>query len=652
MLQQQEDQLDFTEMLVEFEDAILTMASAINMKNIEKNAKLITLIDRYCQLVRQQLHSVIDKLPLPSEAEKEKRKRQLLRIVAQIQDVCDRRRNGVSDFKIKQSYDVLYWETIKLLAFRSAEHLAIWADKNNGKVEKHWLKTAKARTRVEKIDPKTNRKYYILSECPFDSQNTNTGFDSMRGALYHATRMTLDRSCRLIVDKCPTGYGKSFNFAVMICFDYGVNPNQRDIFITESQSLKKKMTAYIQGMLSSGWFAEVFPFYAQFGENNTLFKTAAIKLGELDFSFNKSGEVSFQAFTREECANGVRGDKIYLDDLTKGRADMNKTWLHQEIVSIFDNVLSVRADGEEAMQIIAGGTCWTDEDLLNVLEKRTSDIQPLIPDKNHKYTTISEDGTSVFVSVPALDFDTDLSTFPQKYTTTFFRNERDNKLTSHEWWARCQQRPLTPDGVEFIAENLNTMEEVSPEGFYVAICDPAHASKGTNSKLTLHIYKQHGDMLDFVNCIYGKYDIEEQGYKIVDMIIQYKCLKFAFEQNTIRSFGKKYFKEWFSERGYAIELIPFDTSGEKGQNKKEKIFERRYMIKNNIRYFKKGTFALSSEMGQNMQAHYSYTPDGGDSRKISIDPTDLHRMAVDTFLNGNQQYGICTPLSFNFRRRY
>jgi|GEM_PF-7057343 len=589
--------------------------------NLEETRKLYKFLTNdtpmgFIEACHYHIHSFL------SIKKDEKNIRKILREIAQsILPIVERHiEKGNED--IRKAFDDIYWKLVKLLAFRSAEHLALVFDKYNGKAEKHWTKKSNAKHKGQL--------------CEFDKDNYNSGIKSSRGGFYHGTRMILNGDCKLLTVKMPVSYGKSFMFSVLICFKFGVNPQSRVVFVTESQILKRKMTRRVKLCLQSPAFAEVFPFFGQHNESDhTMFETCAVKDGILNFTW--ASDDSFLAFTRQEGANGVRSDLLVLDDLTKGVGDMNKPYVHSEIVEVFDGVWNERADGEENNFIIAGGTCWADYDLLNVIEKRVLDEQGVITDSKNQYTTISKDGYNVFVSVPALDFETNLSTFPQKVTTSKLRHDRDNKLSSHEWWARCQQRPLTPDGVEFIWENLATYDNIPDEGVYVAICDPAHGSKGTNSKLTMHIYKHIGDTIYFVNCVYGKYDIEEKMYDIARMIVQYSCKKFAFEENTIRSFGKKAFKDVFTELGFAIEQVPFSTSGESGSTKKTKIFEERYMIKNNIKYPKKNVWALSSEMGQNMSDHTNYTPNTGDTRKQSIDSTDVHRMAVSTFLKGSQK---------------
>ena len=76
----------------------------------------------------------------------------------------------------------------------------------------------------------------------------------------------------------------------------------------------------------------------------------------------------------------------------------------------------------------------------------------------NKYTLVGKssyivpNGTSVFVSVPLLDYDTDESTYPKKISTESARKKREENPT--EFWAMDQQRPLPPDSSPFYFTKL------------------------------------------------------------------------------------------------------------------------------------------------------------------------------------------------------
>jgi hypothetical protein len=239
------------------------------------------------------------------------------------------------------------------------------------------------------------------------------------------------------------------------------------------------VTRNVKTILSSKAFQEIFPIYARYYTPYDTKRTQAdmfqVNTAEtLVFAHTTTGE-SFHAFTRGETANGIRVELLIIEDLTKGETEADKPHIHEEIVRVYDNVWSKRATNISEMRILVGGTCWADFDLLNVLEKRVRGKQQLLPDPENKYTLISEDGMNVFITVPSLDYDTDKSTFEENFSTEFYRNERDNILTTEAWWARCQQRPLQPKSLLLKWDNLRTYESIPAGDEYYACLDPSNA---------------------------------------------------------------------------------------------------------------------------------------------------------------------------------
>ena len=487
----------------------------------------------------------------------EQKIRGFLRVIAKkILPICKQKIQKAADSDVGGLYKALHRRFWALVAFRSLEHFAYYMDLQKPRGKEVW-------------------KYSM---------------PSMRGIFYHANRMILGSNVRLLRASCPVSYGKTYAFNLTSVYALGVYPHFRVLIVTESDSLVKGIVRNCKRMMLSKEYAEVFPECKKYnGDENAMFSNASLDCLILSQS---SETYSLTATTRLGASNGLRCDLLILDDLTKGAKDSDNVKLHREIVEQFDNVWNARSDGVQNNRIIAGGTMWAEFDLLNVLRKRVADKQSIAPDERLPYTEISEDGNNIFVSVPNLDFETDESTLPNKYPTEYLRNLRDNILSQTMWWARCQQRPLPPEGLYFSWDRLKTYDVLpnADKAIHLAMLDPAR--KGKNYVCALY-FRKIGDYLYFIDCIYQKEDMKKIIDLVVNKIIKHDVCSFRFENNTDTSLGIL-IKDRLKARGYLKCSVKGDFSS---KIKEDKIFEYREPMREYIIYPKKGMYARNSEMG-------------------------------------------------------
>lgn len=580
------------------------------------DAEAVGLLMNLQEMLKMQIHEI---LPARGDRERaEKEVREYLRLVSKVlMPFCEWRMKAVRKRAKKEGgavpdYAGVWRKLLALVACRSVEHFAYYMDFMKPAAKRVWRRG----------------EHHGSMKC-------------MRGIAYHATRMILDGAVSLLRASCPVSYGKSYMFNLCACFQIGIDPYSRVILITESDLLVRTSARHVKNMLLSKEFAEVFPFFEQYSGNEGLMFESATKT-ELVLACSQVN--SYTAVTRLGASNGVRCELLILDDLTKGAVDADNPKVHAGIVSDYDNVWTQRADGVENMRVIAGGTCWADFDLLNVIEKRVADKQEIIADKRNPYTRISADGQSVFVAVPNLDYDTDESTLPDKYPTEYLRNQRDNVLSEEMWWARCQQRPMEPKGLFFNWDLLRTYEQI-PEGeLYVAILDPPKTGK---NNLSLAIFKSVGEDLVFVNCIYDLTDLEKRIDDVVEMIVRYKCREFHYEQNSDYTLKLTVDQKIKSLGSCGTAIVPFYTT----DKKEDKIFLNRNQIKEHMVFPKKGMYAKNSDIGRFMSDLTTYNPKTFRNKNVTDyydDAPDTCAMAVMRFLDNMRE--VAPIQSFNRRR--
>jgi hypothetical protein len=606
--QEEQAKIDYADAIKQY-IAYFAEMSKRDKLSAKDNAEAFKLLGNLYSMAYDQVHKILPTRENKKLAEDNTRKI-LQKIIGVILPFAKSRELAEKAAETSYGYANFYRKFLGLAAYRSAEHFALYIDPVNVANKNHW---------------------------------TNGGMRFMRGTFDTATKIVLDGKTKLLTASCPTGYGKSYSFNCITEWILGVNPYARIIFISESASLIIEAARNVVSILKSREYAEVFPFYQQYScQENKIFNSLSISKNDVSFVLAHSTNANYSGFTRQGSANGVRGDYIFIDDLTRGAIDAARPYVHEENVRVYDNVWVPRGDGDEAQIIFLGGTCWAEYDLLNVVRKRAEMKSPLIKDKKLPYTHKTQDDKAVFIAVPYLDYDTDESTFPEKYSTERAREMRETMFASGEealWFARCQQQPIEPKQMYFQWKLLRTYETIPSEGeIYLALLDPP--KRGTNN-LCLTVWKKVGDDLYLVNGLHRLEDLEKGIDAVIEMVSRYNVREFHYESNsdyTLKLLVKQKL-DALGQRG--ISVIPFYTTDKKD----EKIFYARNLIRDRMVFPKHGLYSAKSDMGQIMKYLTEYNPEnfkgysgGAERHNMFDDAPDCCAMSAVRFLDARKDY--------------
>lgn len=405
------------------------------------------------------------------------------------------------------------------------------------------------------------------------------------------------------------GAGKSYAANILCAFWFGYDINMTILRITYSDDLVQEFTGKIQNIMDSEQHKKVFPYF------NKPDKELYNKKNSDTIWFKESQGVNFYARTRDGQSTGKRAKLLMIDDITKGQAEAYNISLHVSIVSRYDTDWTSRADNDD-LKVIALGTMWSRFDLLNIIQQRDEVNGQLRDDDKYKYTKVNQDCTSIYISVPALDYETDESTCPLRYSTEFFRNKRKNMVDKALFNAVYQQHPEEPEELIFGYSRLNTYNtKTFPkeilEGEYEcrAMIDP-------NRKAFDY----------FVVLFFKRYEIEEKKYskwylcdaickkkqfkvlkdEIIEKIINNNVSKLSVEINTSNELAD-YIQEKLEEKGYMDIEIEEEFSVEK---KDQKISDQQDSIINECVFPEKDLFSSKSDMGCAMDWLTTYDSSG------------------------------------------
>ncbi len=586
---------DYSKLISECEKQIQILFNSVEWKNDEKVTRLLGI---YHSAIYQQIHNVL----APQKTSKSEK---------QIREILARNVIGFVDKRMKASYIgainpikaklaqinkdkktsmefierylELYDKFMALAAFRSFKHYCIYMQSCFG---------------------------FTLWE---DTQNCFEGY------WYYASKMVLDGEVKFLEKQLPTGYGKSLSDCFMQSWIFGIDIDNDILKVCGNDKFTDDcFQNVVEKLMLSPKYAKAFPYYAQFNcESGLMFQFCSRK--DLKFSITGSKKsTNLRIVTKLSDVNGVRAKYLFLDDITQ-RKDMANLNQHNKDIHSFAHEWFERNYNRNDFFIVASGTTYSQFDLLSFL-KRVMGGENAKKSKVNKYTHVGvsdyivPSGTSVFVCVPLLDYDTDESTYPNKISTHSARKKREENPT--EFWAMDMQRPLPPDNSPFYFTKLRQYSSLPAIGennrldSCVAALDPKRRGKDF---LSMPIFSEaddperKGDSAFFlVDWLYDDRPMKDCIPLIVSKIIQHKITRLYVERNTEECI-ETLLQDKLKEKGYTSCVIEEVYSTEP---KDRRIMMAEGDIKSRLIFPKYGMYAPSNNVGKALMNVYGYTYTG------------------------------------------
>ena len=462
----------------------------------------------------------------------------------------------------------------------------------------------------------------------------------------YSQRVVYGEKIELIRASYFPGAGKTYAGNILCAWWFGYDEEMSILRITYSEDLCTNFIRQIADIIDSEQYRKVFPRFnvGEIGQvgNSELYSEFSISVG---FKFKFSTVKNFYSSTREGQATGKRAKVLMIDDLIKGAIEAYNEKLHLDLVNKYDTEWKSRSD-TSYQPVIALGTMWATKDLLNVLYQRAKkDTDNNFKfDNRYKYTeiAINDDGTvnSVFIATPILDYDTDESTCPLRFTTKDMKKMRDH-MEEELWNAVYQQRPIPPSEFMFDYRFLETytlenlpkqiMNNVDCQTW--AFIDPTRKGADYFAMGIFRRYRlENGKWSKWylINCIFEQKATTELYYDIAYAIINNDISKLGYENNIDISFEdlvKYKVKELNGKLTFKIES--FFSSG---SSKETKIRSAASGIKKEIIFPSMTIYSANSPMGKGMDQFTTWNL----SRRVGDhdDFPDMLSMFVKYFCDG------------------
>lgn len=507
-------------------------------------------------------------------------------------------------YRYLQEWLILYEGFYALVAFRSLEHFALFLEWN-------------------KPEDGDHGKIWKYSIDPF---NDNGWSGCTKGFWYYANQMVFNDNIKFIMKQMPTSFGKSYSDSVLIAFLYGYNPRVQILKVVGNKSLMPKCTNQVINIMTHAdtrrQYLKVFPRFLDDldPETKNLIMATPAELKEMPvemkskitlattrlknhifsicnpseglFTLNLSGrDTSFECITKELDRDGLACTWLFLDDIIQ-RSEIMKVDKHNKDIKAFDGTWKKRCRDENKLKIVVGGTTYDPYDLLVVLKARYSEGKVKRSPIN-KYTTLSLDESAVFVSVPKLD-ENDQLTFPKKTVLSSVLKDRENDYDL--FMAMDMQQPVAPKDNPFFWDNLRLYNKIPEENRSPYCWAALDLSRKGYDNASMAIFTRIGEDHYLKDCIYEK-DVPEKIYDIVVAKVRQHYITKLVVENNIETTVKSTLEEKLSNAGISYCEIIEIYSAEK---KEDRIYDMSGQIRSRCVFPSRHIYSPYSPMGRFM----------------------------------------------------
>ncbi len=428
-------------------------------------------------------------------------------------------------------------------------------------------------------------------------------FPILRSYVYYLNKMTFDPTFELIIANLPSGWGKTRIAKLYEAFRFGVEPTGTFLSLCSNDTVVKGGSRSVIDIIKNERYGKVFPDL----DYNKMKKDLFLKETDGEWKLKYCSMLaSYYASTTNSNVVGQRASlSIHIDDLYADYKEALDENLNNYYYNKYVTVWRERFVQSKQPQIIISGTLWSPTDFIKKVIDLTKSESEFIPHPKFKYTLISKDGKKVIIQVPAIDEDTGESSCPDLISTEKLLRKK-NSMDTYLWETNFQQKPTSPEGLEFDWNKIKTYDYV-PENKYncsFAVIDGTRKSGKDFFSMPIFQYanEEKTEYL-LVDCIFTKTATSELINDILDKIVENRIVTLVIETNVDGGL-KKVLEEKFDEYGidYCTVIEKYNTV-----TKSIRIEAEKGRIVKYIRFPSREMFGLNSDMGKMMSNLTTYS---------------------------------------------
>lgn len=373
-------------------------------------------------------------------------------------------------------------------------------------------------------------------------------YSVLRAYAYYLNRMVFDPNFELLIVNLPSGTGKTYLEKLHEAFSYGVDPTGTCLSLCSNDDVVKGGSRTVLETIRSERFGNVFP-NMKYDKND---KTYFLKETEAEWKLRDCRLMaSYYAKTTQSNVVGCRASKtIHIDDLYADYKEALDENLNNYFFNKYLTVWRKRYIQNKKPKIIITGTMWSPTDFIVKTIDLAKKEDDFISHEKFKYVLVNgENGkeTKAIIQIPAMDYDTGESTCPNIWKTEDLEKEKAS-MDTYLWETNFQQRPTSPEGLEFDWNNIKLYEKM-PENMYegsIAVIDGTR--KSGKDFFSMPIFVPYGEDFALVDALFTKVATTELISDIVDRMLEFNIRILIIETNVDGGL-KKLILDEYEKRG-------------------------------------------------------------------------------------------------------
>lgn len=464
-------------------------------------------------------------------------------------------------------------------------------------------------------------------------------YEILVGYIHYLEEIVLNPRFYTLIFNCPSGYGKTYPEKISEAWGFGIDPTGSILALCSNDDVVKSGSRSVIDEIKSEWFGEVFP-NLKYDENDKNFF-----LKETDEKWKlKQCKLAHSYYAKTTNSNvvGSRANRrIHIDDLYPDYKEALNQQLNQYYFNKSLTVWEKRFVQDLHPKVVITGTLWASGDYIDLKITQLKKEHKFHKHPKYKYTWVSEDESCVIIQVPALDYQTGVSTCPELKSTAELLKEKAN-LEEYIWETNFQQRPTDPESLFFSYHRLKTYD-VIPDTDYkgsYAVIDATRKSGKDFFAMPIFTKVANGDLMEYYlkDCVFSREATKDMYDVIVDKIIDNHIIYLVIESNVTSELAKA-----ISDR-LKTKSLTFCEIAEKYNTvpKPVRIETEKGVIKKQLIFPQKGMYGVNTDMGRFMDNLTIYNNSG---TNLNDDAPDSCAMFCSEIIEENAITQKAEPLA-------
>lgn len=429
----------------------------------------------------------------------------------------------------------------------------------------------------------------------------------LKGFIHYLEEITYNPKFRLLIANLPSGYGKTYTEKISEAWNFGQDPSGTVLSLCSNDDVVKGGSRTVRDEIKSEWFGEVFPDMKWDSEDKDYF------LKETDGNWKLKQcrlNSSYVASTTNSNVVGTRASqRIHIDDLYADYQEAMSQNLNEYYFNKFLTVWRKRFVQNKEPKCVVTGTLWASGDFIALLIETAKKENIFHKHPKYPYTYVNEDETIAIVQVPALDYETGLSTCPELRTTEQIEQERKN-MPEYLFETNFQQKPTDPEALLFSYGRLRTYDRLpkfdSNDSYAVIDATRKSGKDFFSMPIFKRSYADEAPTYYLTDALFTQRATKDLYEEICNKIIQHHIVKLVIESNVTSELKQNIEKILNMNGVYYCQIVEKYNS----ENKDVRITDQSFLIQQRLVFPNKTLFPLKTDVGQFMNNLTLYNSTG------------------------------------------